>query len=254
MFFWFITAACQEEIDLEPPKTEPIVIIDAIITTAPSQSYVILSTTLPYNDDKPNPPIYDAIVEIENSENEHIVFKHTHNGRYLPPSNALFQEKERYRLTVTHNERIYSAESLMPNYVPLENGTINSLPEFPLFKQAQADFQDPKGTRNYYMWEIFADKKRINRTNILLYEDSEADGEKKLYSVIIPIPKSGSVISLNLLSITKKTFEYYTTLKEFTEENTSFQFGIENPSTNITGGALGFFTTASISSIDIIYE
>ncbi len=253
--FVLLFCTCEERVDLSLPPVDPVLVIDAIVANIPDESRILLSTTAPYNQPGTTPKVTDAIVIVSDKQGRDFTFFHQGTGRYTAPK-ATFQQGVEYDLKVIYNKQTYTASSIMPYQVNLDSGRLgdNNLSTNLSFSYVNADFKDPLGVKNYYMWETFVNGNRVNTKDIVVHDDSGVDGKKLSYTVLIPFPDKNHIVTTKLLSINRESFDYYSSLKKLVEQDASSQSSPQNPKTNISGGVLGFFAAVAVSTIDISSE
>ncbi len=151
-----------------------------------------------------------------------------------------------YSLNVVYDEKTYTSVSKMPPMVPIDSITMFKFPviDYPL---PRVHFRDPLGTVNdYYRVKIYINNKYMDRDNESIAAD-RTDGieivdllfvdEKKLEDEEI---KKGDKISVELQSIDKGAYNFF------------YRPGELNPTSNIVGGALGYFSAYSFDRKEII--
>ena len=160
-----------------------------------------------------------------------------------------------YHLTVEYKNEVYTASSKMPPCVKIDSIGLIKIPlsdiPFPILY-----FTDPQGEENhYYRSPIYVNGKRVKKNN----ETTSAeyvDG----YPIkrIIPVMKGqlgdkdaeltpGDEVTIELHSIDKGTFMFFETLGQI--ENS-----LNNPTSNIQGGALGYFGAYPMDSKSMIVD
>lgn len=189
-----------------------------------------------------------------------------------------------YTLTVKHQGQVYRATATMPapvttidqvSYTPFNTSNANNQGWAPL-----VSFDEPQNQKNYYQfffghgfnknnfdgykgylgnhhhlrvltfdsYYIFDDKFWGTRVNDLLLKEAYPH----LY------PPSG-IVGFQLHSINQDAYNYFSALKKQAEQRYwqnknkggIFDVAPASPPTNISNGALGFFTVASVSKLDV---
>ena len=107
---------------------------------------------------------------------------------------------------------------------------------------AVVNFQDPPGHVNYYQ---FAESVRGRSIpNIFVFEDRLSDGkyiEQPLFNDSSYLQK-GDTLLLTMNCIDRNVFNYFYTLTNVTGNNDFQTATPANPNTNISNGALGYFS------------
>lgn len=114
------------------------------------------------------------------------------------------------------------------------------------------DSRDPPNEKNYYRYVV-----KQNCCDIDIKEAGVFD-DRYLLPVILgaKLPgvfASGDYAQLSLYALTKSGYNYYYGLSvQLSNDGGFFSTPPANPSTNITGGALGFFLVSSIAKDSLI--
>jgi hypothetical protein len=86
--------------------------------------------------------------------------------------------------------------------------------------------------------------------NFRLYDDQFTNGMKT--GLQVKRAKIGDKITVGLMSLNKYTYDYYRTLSDLLNQNPIFGSTPMNPNTNLSNGALGYFSACAVSSKTII--
>jgi hypothetical protein len=248
-----LVTSCKKVINVDLKNATPQIVIEGNITDAPGFYTILISKTVDFSASNTYPPVTDAIVTITDTV-AHItdVLSQTDSGVYVTNQIMGFSNHT-YYLNVYEGNKVYSANSTMPIRVPLdsisfaENIGFNNKEEI----NAIANFQDPAGITNYY-WFTEAVNSRII-PDIFVFEDRLSDGryiEYPLYndsSYLNP----GDTLQLTMNCVDENTYNYFNTLINVTGGNNFQSVTPANPVTNLTNGALGYFSahTAQRTSI-----
>jgi hypothetical protein len=108
-FFW----ACEDVITLNLNKSTPIFTVDAFISQEVAKQTIRLSTTAPYFQNQPTPPVSGAEVSVTNtSDGKTFIFNDKGNGIYeyvSPNSTPIGRIGNNYLLSVRHNGEEYTS-------------------------------------------------------------------------------------------------------------------------------------------------
>lgn len=130
--FFIIIAffSCEDQIAVDLPESEPVVVIDAWINNKPETQVIKVMKTLPYFDQEFLPGVNDAIVRVEDMTQQPIIFefkKGEGDGIYewepwwnQPHFGIIGHD---YKLTVQIGETVYEAYSSMGRVPPVDSLT-----------------------------------------------------------------------------------------------------------------------------------
>ena len=268
-----LLTACQKEIDINYHDVSPVVTIEGRITN--EQTYVLITRTRSMEDSVKSRGISGATVLISSdSLSEQLVYD-SGTGYYQSPSGMKGVPGHTYHLTVQLDGHQYEATSTMPQPATIISAEFVSQPflanEVLMYEMWAVDPEPDE--RNYfwyrmdrhspdpqvrlkqgqepYRWNTFDDRGslagRIYR-DVFCVDEEMMDGvdieEEFLKSVLF----DGDTITFQLMAIDRPTFEYYQSL------GVGQRMGA-NPTSNISGGCLGYFTAGSVTRADtVIYH
>lgn len=251
--FVFLFSSCEKEIMVDLRTAPPKLVIEGIVQEN-QPARVRLTTTKGFYEDNEFPTLTNATVVISDDEGNEEALRLDDSGWYVARK-LIGKIGETYNLTVEYEDKIYTASSKMPPCVKIDSVSSIKVPiydiPFPVLH-----FTDPPGEENhYYRNLIYVNGKRVKKDN----ETTSAefvDG----YPIqrIIPIMmgqlddeedelQRGDEITIELYSIDKATFLFFETLGQVDNS-------LNNPTTNITGGALGYFGAYPMDKTSMIID
>jgi hypothetical protein len=251
-----LATACEKVIDVDLREVEPQLVIEANITDQPGPYFVRLTRTVNFNVENSFPPITNAIVTLSDNTGTEEVLSETSPGSY--ETNSIVGTPGRtYRLSVISEGQEYVATATMPASVTLDDITIE---EGGFIGETENEvvvrFQDVPGVKNYYRFVAWKNDVPFNRPYV--FEDKGYDGKNLQYSFepdednenlkIEPQNK----ITVEMQGVDPNVYLYFLTLAQYTGEGPPT--APANPTTNISGGALGYFSTHTTSRMSIIVE
>jgi len=154
-----------------------------------------------------------------------------------------------YSLVVQADGQQYTAVSTMPAVVHLDSVSFALNTDFNGKKDLNAvvNFQDPVGIVNYYQFIEHINGKLV--PNTFVFEDRLSDGryiEQPLFNDSAYL-KKGDTLQLKMYCIDKNIYNYFFSLLQVTPSN-GFQAATpDNPLTNLTGGAVGYFSAHTVN-------
>jgi hypothetical protein len=267
----FLTA-CEKVIDIDLDNTEPRVVIEAAITDAEGPYPVYISKTSDYFEPGKYPAISNGLVIISDDTGVVDTCIEIEPGFYQ--TNKIEGKPDSYySLFVEAEGKTYTAETYMPEKVELDSITYmftNAVsPESNDGYLIKCQFVDPVKQDNYYRIKTYKNGDIFIETGneIVIWDDVLFDG----VNADIPAKRGGDMFSLNdtisveLLTIDKKIFQYYTSLVNSLASGSEGMGSIgkkmiigaaapANPPTNLSNGAVGYFAAYCISKQSIIIE
>lgn len=253
----FVASACEDEINVNLRSVEPGLVIEGTVRMG-SPAEVLITKTKDFDNATPYVPITDAQVTITDDAGNVEVLQPNAEGKFVA-STIVGVERRTYNLSVAYGENEYTATSYMPPRVVIDSLTMWEMPvkDFPY---PMVHFADPLGEENqYYRFVMsingvrptgadrikddvfsseFVDGNVIRMPLFVSYEASRDDDD--------PIAQ-GDVVGVEMQSIDKGPYKFFDTLY-------NINWGLANPTGNITGGVLGCFSAYSFDTMDIVME
>jgi len=247
VFFVFIIAAlasCKKIISVNLNNVSPKIVILGEVTNAAGPYHITINTTVNFSQTNNYPPVSGAKVIITDDKGLVDTLTETTQGNYSTHSFWQGQPGNTYTMNVILSGVDYKAVSTMPPAIMLDSirfqqdsrGRNNNVIE------AVAYFQDTPGISNYYQFTETINSKPLAKT--LIFDDRFSDGRY----IILPLftdssyMKQGDAVSLSMYCIDKNTFQYLNELQQLVDGNPFNQATPANPDSNISSGALGYFS------------
>lgn len=240
--------SCEKEIDIDLRSVEPHLVIEGKVIQD-SLAMVKLTNTKDFDENNEYIPLTGANILISDDAGNSETLVMSSSGWYIAPTLKGVVGRT-YNLSVSYDGKEYTSTSKMPPMVPIDSITMFHIPTMD-YDIPRLHFKDPLGTTNdYYRKKIYINGKYIS----LEYEAISADRidgtvivdlsfipENKLENDEI---KKGDKIMIELQSIDKGAFTFFDTLGNI--ENS-----LNNPTSNIEGGALGYFSAFTFDRKEI---
>ena len=239
-----LASACKKVIDVDLKNATPQIVIEGNITDAGGPYEVKITKTVDFPADNVFPPVTNATVFVTDSTNgitEELI--QADSGIYLT-TDFLGVPHHTYGIVVNVDGQRYTASSRMPARVPLdsitfaENVNFNNQTEI----NAVVNFQDPKGLGNYYMFTEYVNGRQI--PNIFVFEDRLSDGryiQDPLFNDSAYLQKNDTLV-ITMDCIDQNIYNYFYTLMNVTGNNNFQSVTPANPVSNLSNGALGYFS------------
>ncbi|MCS6832974.1 MAG: DUF4249 domain-containing protein, partial [Flammeovirgaceae bacterium] len=215
LLFLFLLTGCEQLVNPQLESIEPILVVEAWLTTRKGDTFVRLTKTLPYNTQDAAPTVSNATVILKDDQDGWWLLTEKNPGYYSPAQ--IFEGKvgKTYSLEIVVEQKVIRARSFLPS-VPF----IDSLKiEYKNLEPPLEDgfylvtyFKDPP-EENYYMWQIFRNGERIEKDKIFLLEDKEINGQKLSYIFYEKPINPNDAWTIVFFSLNKSAFDYYKILK-----------------------------------------
>ncbi|MDP4239871.1 MAG: DUF4249 domain-containing protein [Bacteroidota bacterium] len=248
-------SSCQQVIQLDLDTSVPHLVIQGNVYDQAGPYKVKISKTVNFDAANIYPAVTNATVTISDNAGLSEVLSQDTAGTYIT-SKLHGKVGRTYILTVNVDGKTYTASSTMP--VPAEIDSIyykNSL--FGGSQLIALDFINPPNKENYYRIIHFINDKQA--TGFSIFSKNTSQAEKTSYAFMSTNPrdttttpklKKGDKVAVWLECIDKGVFEYFRTANSEGGQNAS----PANPVSNISNGALGYFSACSVRKRQIVFQ
>jgi hypothetical protein len=247
--------ACEKVIEIEVKDSDAKYVIEGIITNETGSCKVAITRTNPFYADNNFPTVSGATVKISNNGVEHLLAE-TSPGIYQ--NNVVpGVPGQVYTLSVTINNESFVASCQMPQPVLMDTLYISPGP-FGQFKFATVGFTDAAGINNGYRFVQYVNGLKDPR--IFWENDEFTDGETVLLQLDTGVDKkndprninSGDEVTVEMLCVDEAIYKYWYSLRIGGGDGAGSTAAPANPLTNISGGALGYFSAHTINRKKVI--
>ncbi len=246
----FLFCSCQKVVNLKLNTIPPQIVIQGEITDSGAPYSITINQTVDFYASNTFPPVSGAVVIISDDAGESDSLIEYTPGIYSTQG-LLGKPGRTYTLSVTVQGKNYTAVSTMPMPVNLDSVSFELTSGFGVKRiNAIVNFQDPPGVPNYYQFQEYINGQLFNK-EIFIFDDRLSDG--KYISATLRTDSSylneGDVLKLNMFSIDKNVYNYFLQLRQSSGTGAfNSTASPANPTTNITGGALGYFSAHTTQS------
>ncbi len=254
-----LLASCEKVIDIKLNDAEKKYVIEGVLTDEAGSAAVVITQTKNFADDNQFAGITGATVTITDSDGNSTALSETSAGVYQS-SGLTGVTGKTYSLTVEIGTNIFTASSAMPSKVNMDTLYVSEDLMFgEVRKLANIDFLDPEGLGQSYRFVQYVNGvKRTgtfirnddytdgNKTSVRLFSDEDIDDDKKI--------KTGDIIKVDMLCIDKDVYKYWNSFGTGGATGSSNTSSPANPVTNITGGALGYFSAHTVQSKTVVVQ
>ncbi len=253
--FLLPVAACKKVINVNLNDAAPQIVITGDVTNAAGPYIVTISKTVNFSASNVFPPVQGAQVIITGTDGTADSLVETTPGSYATTRSWTGKTGISYTLSVTSGGQHYSAVSTMPAQVPLDSVSFQTTSTgFGRKQQLQAvpNYQDPAGISNYYQFT-----ENINGQNytkrVFASNDRLSDG--KYISRRLDTDTTlnvGDLVVVSMYCIDQGVYNYLGTLNNVSDASNFSSVTPANPVSNISNGALGYFSAHTIQSKQVI--
>lgn len=248
LYLLIVTAgltSCTKIIDIDTKNAEPQLVIEGKIVDRLIEQQILITKTVGYDEVGVYPKVTGATVRVTDSRGNNYAFTEKSPGIYVNRMRGVYGVT--YTMDVTADGKNYQASSKMPNSVKLDSiGVVSNSFFGEERKTAAAFFVDPAKESNAYHFNlyingVFADRifvendRLTNGNNLrvqLFYQANDDDDGLK----------SGDTFSIEMEGIDSNIFNYWFALSQQDGRGPNQGTTPSNPTSNISNGALGYFS------------
>lgn len=238
-----IFTSCEKEIVLDLESSESQYVIEGVISNDSNIQTVKITKSVDFYAPSDYPAVSNAIVKVSENGNTALTFTETSPGVYQA-TNFTGASGKTYSLSVTIQGVEYKATSTMPEVVPFtditfeenafsEPGEESSYVVIPVFI-------DPAATRNFYRFNLIINE--VADKGFFTQNDDLINGEVNSFGISSTDEDNeiikGSKVTIEMLGIDENVYNYFYVL----DQNSNGQNTPNNPKSNISGKALGYFS------------
>ena len=268
-----IFSSCTAPIDIKTRNSEPVIVIYGQITDEYKYQYIRITSSSPYFDEKMSPMISGAVVRVASTDGELFRFYEEKNGYYVSENPFAARSGMTYNLTVEVDfdkdgeiEKYEASTTILP-VTPVDSVDIKPVTIMG-YRHFSMNFymQDPSEIENFYLCVFYINDSLTNNklsqylySDDLMYNGEYVDGASITYfedatdEKNLTAPRAdeegnymvspGDKIRLQMLNIEKGYYNFITEcISEKYGENPFFGGPPSNISTNLSNGAVGYFT------------
>ena len=253
-------SSCQKVIDIDLNSASPQIVVEGSINDQPGPYFINLSETVNFSETNAFPPVTGALVKITDNTGVTDILTEINPGNYRT-STLQGVPGRSYALTISSNGKNYSSVSVMPAPVDIDSLTI--VKRQGGFGRARRrlvlHFRDPAVIANFYHFAIthYVVINHVIQYSIVeqttsITSDKLEDGTELTNNIATrgDTLVTGDSIVIGLQAIDKGTYDYFRTLGQ--ADNGIQSATPANPISNLTNGALGYFSAYAIKSKGIV--
>lgn len=239
--------ACQKVVTPDLNPGERLLVIEGEVTDGPGPYTARLSRSADYYQPGDPQGIAGAFVTITDGSNKPDTLTDRGGGIYQTRS-LRGLAGHTYALRATVSGKTYTASSTLPTRIPIQSLSQESQA---VGKLVYVHFTDPARVPNYYRWTVFINGKQQNV--VFAASDRLFDGLQTRQALFVS-PNSGNEIEtgdrvrIQMQCIDPAVFNYFFALSQVIGGSQSQSATPANPTTNLSGGALGYFSAYSATT------
>jgi hypothetical protein len=255
-----MACSCKKTVTLKLNTASAQIVIEGEVTNLPVPYTVTISQTVGFYEDNTFPPVSGASVIISDTTNGTM-----DSLTEVAPGTGIYRTHDlvgvpghTYTLSVTSQQKNYTATSTMPMPVSLDSISFSQLSGFGNKEiDAIANFQDPAGVKNYYQFVEVVNGSPVTDIpkQIFVFDDRLSDGKyinQTLYNDTSYLFQ-GDEVQVNMYCIDENVYNYFYQL--FQSGGTgafNTTASPANPTSNISNGSLGYFSAHTVSSKEAV--
>jgi hypothetical protein len=240
-----LITSCTKVIDVDLNSQDPKFVIEGFVTLGETTHRISITKTLNIDESSEYPTVNNATVllsdDLGNSQNMVLVGPGIYEA-----TGFTVAEGRTYTLTVSVDSEVFIASEKMSETVILD--TLQTFPfSFgPTTVNAIVPVRtDPAGIKNFYQFHLI-DNDTL-KSGIYIQSDQYNDGNVMMEPIFAEGIDSGDTVNVEMFGISEVVYDYFFTLLQNDQGATP-----ANPSSNFSGGALGYFSVRTKQSKEII--
>lgn len=245
------STACEKVIDIDLKNVEKKYVIEAVVTDEAGAAKVLISQTKNFSDDNDFNGIENALVTIKDNDGNSTTLQELSAGVYTDATLAGIPG-ETYTLSVKVGDETFTSSTTMPAKINMDSLYITEDYLFgEIRKSANVDYIDPIGKGQSFRFIIY--QNGVKSKSIYIQDDEYSDGKDQVVRLRSPGEeeeemKTGDIIKVEMLAIDPSVFKYWNSFLSGGASGSSSTASPANPTSNISGGALGYFSVHNVQS------
>ncbi|MBV8389662.1 MAG: DUF4249 domain-containing protein [Mucilaginibacter sp.] len=239
-----MVTACTKTIT-PPLNYSPQLVIEGVVSDTAGPYHVSLSKTANFYSDNVYPTVSGATVVITDATaNVTDVLSEAASGDYVTHA-IIGTPGHTYQLKVMLAGQTYTATSTMPKPVALDSVTV----DYSVSNNFRpvANYQDPADQKNYYKYSIQRNGKHVN--HFQTFDDRLSNGRyiRDKLDCDTGTFHHGDLVKVDLVGLDFGAFNFLHEAEAVAYDNANLSTPA-TPTSNITGGCIGYFAAQTVSS------
>ncbi|MBL7700170.1 MAG: DUF4249 domain-containing protein [Chitinophagaceae bacterium] len=259
LIYWVIvgmvTVSCNKMIEIDVRDSDIKYVVEGVITNEPGVCIVNLTRSKNFDESNDFERISGAVVKVYDNE-ELFELQETEPGKYQDTS-LTGTPGHIYRLEIVTGDEKFTSTCTMPEPVAMDSLYIKPGP-FGQFKFATIDYTDPAEYNNGYRFVQYVNGVKeptvfwendefTNGQFVTMQLDASAEEKDDPRNI-----KTGDEVMIEMQTIDEEVFTFWYTLRSGGGDGAGFSAAPSNPITNISGGALGYFSAHTIDRRTVV--
>ncbi|KQR91088.1 hypothetical protein ASG01_14480 [Chryseobacterium sp. Leaf180] len=260
--FFFLINSCEKEIDLDLDDISGDLVIEGNLSDQAGPHTVKITQSVPFTAQNQYPFVSDAVVTVSDDIGQTETLQYAGNGEYKT-ANFTTSPGKLYTLNIKAKGKEYTAQSRMPQPVSFDGLDQDSFfiggePTYTLLPL----FTDPQEFGNRYLFSLTINNNP--KKTLQTFSDNFNNGILNQRPLILPNNdanpndqkvKVGDLIHVEMQCIDASIFTFYNALLQISG-NGGPGGGITptNPPSNISNGALGYFSAHTSRKQSIVIQ
>lgn len=238
--------SCEKVIHVDLKEADRKFVIEGTILRGDTIQRVRVTKSTSFEVSTGAPTVDNAIVTVSDDLGNTGVFTAVGNGWY-ELVNYPGVEGRTYTLQVSADGNTFQASSTMPGFVPIDSLYVVFYPfnQDSLITVVPAHF-DPAAVENYYQFRVTKNGERDK--SIYLQDDQFTDGNLTIQPLFISDLQLEDTLVISMFCIDKPVWTYFNQLSVNASNSTT----PANPTSNFSGGCLGYFSARTVSTKQVI--
>ena len=254
-------SSCEKTIQLDLDQAPQKIVVQGLITDELKQHTISLSYSKPFNSTEAPTSVKNAEVMVTDSEGNSFEFEELSGGNYQSKTAFNGEIGRRYHLKIeVDGNTIEASEEMMPVtnidtlIVSINEEELEDPEDEGTFYEVLFYAKEPQETEDYYYFKFYKNG---------VFDDDEWSTEVYIFDDIalgenidaLPLPhfyKSGDTATVEMFSVPKSGFIYYSDLYEnINSDGGMFSGQPANLRTNLSGEAIGYFQVSALRTKSI---
>lgn len=244
--------SCKKVIQLNLKDAGQMLVIEGTVTNLNSTQSVKLSKSVAITDGSNFPAVSGAAVTIT-VDGKAYTLKENYPGMYVTTA-LKGQPTKTYQLKVVSDGQTYTAASTMPSQVKIDSLNLNVTTIVNKdYQSAMVYYRDPATVSNYYRFILTVNG--IRSKNYFVYNDELTNGREVNHDLRDNDLNllSGDVVNVEMQCIDKNVYQYWNGLSQ-NENRGGASTTPANPVSNISNGALGYFSAHTVQDKQFVVK
>jgi hypothetical protein len=261
LFAFVVTfGSCEKVIDVKLNNVAKKYVIEGVVADQPGSWKVKISQTKDFNENNEFPGVSGATVTVSDNDVP-VKLEETVEGVYSAPDKVAVSG-HLYKLEVRIDDQVFQASSRLPKKIGLDSLYVNQEKIFGKGRLIPyVEYVDPAETGDSYRFILYRNDEpekdifvvnddysndRRNSWQLLTFDDDDDDDDEEDEDKIKP----GDRIAVDMFCLDNAVYRYWYSMSAATGGGNGSTPA--NPVTNISGGALGYFSAQTEERREVV--